>query len=54
MYAFSKLLDIEPGRKHSLVNGLDDIALTLEKMPLIKEYENRRRVEAPWLFAESR
>jgi len=42
--------DIEPGRKHSLVNGLDDIALTLEKTPLIKEYENRRRVEAPWLF----
>ncbi|MDD9821464.1 MAG: 3-isopropylmalate dehydratase small subunit [Gammaproteobacteria bacterium] len=46
--------DIEPGRKHSLVNGLDDIALTLEKTELIREYEARRKVEAPWLFAESR
>lgn len=42
--------DIESGRKHSLVNGLDDIALTLEKTELIREYESKRKAEAPWLF----
>ena len=42
--------DIEPSRKHSLVNGLDDIALTLGQAELIREYERRRKTEAPWLF----
>lgn len=42
--------DLEPGRKHSLVNGLDDIALTLEKTELIRAYESQRKAEAPWLF----
>ena len=42
--------EIEPSRKHSLVNGLDDIALTLGQAELIREYEGRRRVEVPWLF----
>jgi len=42
--------DIEAGRKHSLVNGLDDIALTLEQTELIREYESKRKTEAPWLF----
>jgi len=42
--------DIESGRKYSLVNGLDDIALTLEKTELIRAYESKRKVEAPWLF----
>ncbi len=43
---------IEPDRKHALLNGLDDIALTLEKADLIREYENGRRKDAPWLFNE--
>ncbi|MDD9875655.1 MAG: 3-isopropylmalate dehydratase small subunit [Gammaproteobacteria bacterium] len=42
--------DIEAGRKHSLVNGLDDIALTLEQTELIREYDSKRKTEAPWLF----
>ncbi len=41
---------IEPFRKHCLVNGLDDIALTLSREEQIKEYERKRKIEAPWLF----
>ncbi|OOG27109.1 3-isopropylmalate dehydratase small subunit [Thioalkalivibrio denitrificans] len=36
--------------KHCLLNGLDDIALTLEHADDIRAYEQRRRAEAPWLF----
>ncbi|MFO1419218.1 MAG: 3-isopropylmalate dehydratase small subunit [Methylotetracoccus sp.] len=43
--------DVEPSRKHRLLNGLDDIALTLQRSEQIKAYETRRRAEAPWLFA---
>ena len=43
--------DIESDRKHALQNGLDDIALTLEKADLIRDYEIRRKDEVPWLFA---
>ncbi len=42
--------DVEPFRKHCLVNGLDDIGLTLERAEAIRQYEQRRRQEAPWLF----
>ena len=42
--------EIDPFRKHCLLNGLDDIGLTLEKVALIKSYEERRRQESPWLF----
>ena len=38
-------------RKHCLLNGLDDIGLTLQHVDEIKSYEARRRAEAPWLFA---
>lgn len=44
--------EIDPFRKHCLLNGLDDIGLTLEKFNQIKTYENRRRKETPWLFAD--
>ena len=43
--------EIDPFRKHCLVNGLDEIGLTLQKADDIRAYEARRRVEAPWLFA---
>lgn len=43
--------EIDPFRKHCLLNGLDDIGLTLEKIESIKSYEDRRRQETPWLFA---
>jgi 3-isopropylmalate/(R)-2-methylmalate dehydratase small subunit len=36
--------------KHCLLNGLDDIDLTLQHAEEIRQYEARRRIEAPWLF----
>jgi 3-isopropylmalate/(R)-2-methylmalate dehydratase small subunit len=42
--------DIDEFRKHRLLNGLDDIGLTLEHADEIRAYEERRRKEAPWLF----
>ena len=41
--------DIEPFRKHCLVNGLDDIGLTLASEEKIKSFEERRSREWPWL-----
>ncbi len=41
---------IDGFRKHCLLNGLDDIGLTLQYAESIREYEARRRTEAPWLF----
>jgi 3-isopropylmalate/(R)-2-methylmalate dehydratase small subunit len=43
--------DVDSGRKHRLLNGLDDIGLTLLQSDKIKAYEERRKVDAPWLFA---
>lgn len=42
--------DVDAFRKHCLLNGLDDIGVTLESEAQIKAYEERRRQEAPWLF----
>ena len=41
---------IEAGSKHRLMEGLDDIGLTLQETDTIRAYEERRRAEAPWLF----
>lgn len=41
---------IEPGRKHRLLNGLDDIGMTLQRADCIRAYEARRRASEPWLF----
>ena len=43
--------DADPERKHRLLNGLDDISLTLKFTDKIQAYEARRKGEAPWLFA---
>ena len=43
--------EIDEFRKYCLLNGLDDIGLTLQYADEIKAYEKRRRQEAPWLFA---
>lgn len=43
--------EVDGGRKHRLLNGLDDIGLTLLQADKIKAYEARRKIEAPWLFA---
>ena len=42
--------DVDAFRKHCLLQGLDDIGLTLQHVDEIKAYEARRRVDAPWLF----
>ncbi len=42
--------DVDGFRKHCLLNGLDDIGLTLQHLDDIKAYEARRGREAPWLF----
>src|SRR5437899_1673260 len=42
--------DIDPFRKHCLVNGLDDIGMTLRHADEIRAFEERRRAEQPWLF----
>ena len=44
--------NIDMFRKKCLLQGLDDIALTLEKAALIKAYEQQRREACPWLFAD--
>ena len=49
---FEVKFEIESFRKHCLVNGLDDIALTLSRADAIKNYEQNRKIEAPWLFGE--
>ena len=41
--------DIDPFRKQCLLEGLDDIGLTLEKADEIDRYEARRDQEQPWL-----
>ncbi|SET25247.1 3-isopropylmalate/(R)-2-methylmalate dehydratase small subunit [Marinobacter segnicrescens] len=42
--------DVDDFRRHCLLNGLDDIGVTLEDADLIRDYENKRRETAPWLF----
>lgn len=44
--------DVDMFRKKCLLQGLDDIALTLEKAALIRAYEEQRRETCPWLFAD--
>jgi 3-isopropylmalate/(R)-2-methylmalate dehydratase small subunit len=40
--------EIDPFRRHCLLNGLDDIGLTLEKAPAIESYERRLAQARPW------
>jgi 3-isopropylmalate/(R)-2-methylmalate dehydratase small subunit len=42
--------EIDLHRKHRLLNGLDDIALTLECGAEIRRYESTRRALEPWIF----
>jgi 3-isopropylmalate/(R)-2-methylmalate dehydratase small subunit len=41
--------DIDPFRKHCLINGLDDIGLTMEKAADIETFEKRQSETRPWL-----
>ena len=40
--------EIDPWKKHCMLNGLDDIALTMEKAPKIDNFEGRLSAERPW------
>ncbi len=46
----SFFFDIDPFRKQCLLNGVDEIGLTLQHADRIKEFENRHRATQPWLF----
>ena len=46
---FSFEFEIDPFRKHCLLNGLDDIGLTLEKSTHIDTFEEKRSKEQPWV-----
>lgn len=41
--------NVDSFRKNCLLNGLDDIGLTMEKASAIKSYEKKRREDKPWL-----
>ena len=42
--------EVDDFRRHCLLSGLDEIGLTLQQAEKIKQYEQNRRVEQPWLF----
>ncbi|MEX5727600.1 3-isopropylmalate/(R)-2-methylmalate dehydratase small subunit [Rhodovulum iodosum] len=41
--------EVDPFRKHCLINGLDDIGLTLEKAASIDSYESQAGQQRPWV-----
>jgi 3-isopropylmalate/(R)-2-methylmalate dehydratase small subunit len=43
--------EIDSFRRHCLLNGLDDIGLTLEKQAAIDSFEDSQRISQPWLYA---
>jgi 3-isopropylmalate/(R)-2-methylmalate dehydratase small subunit len=43
--------EVDSFRRHCLLNGLDDIGLTLQHVEEIKAFEAKRRIEQPWLFS---
>ncbi|WP_339806869.1 3-isopropylmalate dehydratase small subunit [uncultured Marinobacter sp.] len=46
--------EVDDFRRHCLLNGLDDIGVTLEDAEFIKSYEEKRRQTSPWLFDAGR
>ena len=42
--------EVDDFRRHCLLNGLDDIGLTLQDADEIRAYEEKRRASSPWLF----
>ena len=40
--------DLDEFKRHCLLNGLDDIGLTMEKAPAIASYEQRAAENRPW------
>jgi 3-isopropylmalate/(R)-2-methylmalate dehydratase small subunit len=48
--AFTFRFEIDPFRKYCLLNGLDEIGLTLRHADKIRAFENARRAQFPWLL----
>ncbi|MEX2321714.1 MAG: 3-isopropylmalate dehydratase small subunit [Saccharospirillum sp.] len=46
--------EVNSFRKHCLINGLDDIGLTLQDADAIRAYETRREQQTPWVFGHIR
>ncbi|MCK5881378.1 MAG: 3-isopropylmalate dehydratase small subunit, partial [Sinobacterium sp.] len=46
--------EVDEFRKHCLLNGLDDIGLTLEDTDVIKAFEIKAKAATPWLFAANK
>ncbi|OAV36279.1 3-isopropylmalate dehydratase small subunit [Moraxella catarrhalis] len=44
--------EVDAFRKHCLLNGLDDIGLTLQHADDIKAFEEKAKADRPWVFAE--
>jgi 3-isopropylmalate/(R)-2-methylmalate dehydratase small subunit len=44
--------DVDAFRKHCLLNGLDDIGITLQDEDAIRDFEAKHRAARPWLFRE--
>ncbi len=42
--------EVDAFRKHCLLNGLDDIGLTMQHQDAIKAFETKHRAAQPWLF----
>lgn len=45
--------EVDPFRKHCLLNGLDDIGLTMQKTDQISSFEDKNKTQAPWLYASA-
>lgn len=43
--------ELDATRRHNMLNGLDDIALTLEHLDKIKTFEGKQKAEQPWLYS---
>jgi 3-isopropylmalate/(R)-2-methylmalate dehydratase small subunit len=43
---------VDPFRKHCLLNGLDDVGLTMQKARRIDDFEAAQRSSQPWLYRE--
>ena len=48
--SLSMRFDIDPFRKYCLLNGLDEIGLTLRQSDKIRAFEDRRKTQFPWYF----
>ena len=42
--------EVDPFKKHCLLNGLDDIGLTMQKVEKIDKFEGKQKVATPWLY----